>query len=390
MKIKKNQIAFYAAYCLFFVSLFVRDIGGEGFIVNSSRYIRFLSYGIIAIQLIAATKFNAKRLFRIFALLLATTIYGLYTGDLYWSILLLFIVSSRDIEEESILSISFRILIIGTIIVVAFGFIGILPDIINSEGSSSIVLTRHSLGFYHSNVLPLIVLYMEIYYIILHKNRPRFAIIVCFVALSILAFLLCGSRNAFYLSILLSIMVLCKRLLQNRKSILSILYIVSKCSVLVLSVFSIAMMFLVIQGGVWDKIDTIFSGRFRLGLFKMGRVGLHFINFMPNSDFFSDSITYVTGRVLDTVVLDNGYLYITLRYGIIALLFYFAVSILLANKAKGTYCFLVTLIILFIANFIDNDLVDYSFLPLIVFAFSRYRGNDLLELFESINGKRSK
>ena len=69
-------------------------------------------------------------------------------------------------------------------------------------------------------------------------------------------------------------------------------------------------------------------------------------------------------------MLDNGYLYVIFRYGILIILFYFMVAFLLSEKVKENINLLITLCVVFFANFVDNDLVDYSFLPFILWAFN--------------------
>lgn len=71
----------------------------------------------------------------------------------------------------------------------------------------------------------------------------------------------------------------------------------------------------------------------------MRRIGFHFINVMSNENFINDNITYANGQDLSTVVLDNGYLYIILRYGILVLFFYFFIAYLLAKKIKEIYVY---------------------------------------------------
>lgn len=136
---------------------------------------------------------------------------------------------------------------------------------------------------------------------------------------------------------------------------------------------------LLLKGGIWNTIDDFFSGRFRLAIFKMRRIGLHLINIMSNESFVNDNITYVDGKNMSSIVLDNGYLYVLLRYGILILLIYFFIAYCLAKKNKGNACVLGALIAVFIANFVDNDLVDYSFFPFILWAF-----NGFLELIVSL------
>ena len=154
-----------------------------------------------------------------------------------------------------------------------------------------------------------------------------------------------------------------------------------------MSIFSFSMMFLLLKGGIWNTIDVFFSGRFRLAIFKMRRIGLHLINIMSNESFVNDNITYVNGKDLSTIALDNGYLYIILRYGILFLFVYFLIAYRLAKKSKENICVLGALIAVFIANFIDNYLVDYSFLPFIIWAFNDFRADAIIKnVKEKVDG----
>ena len=67
-----------------------------------------------------------------------------------------------------------------------------------------------------------------------------------------------------------------------------------------------------------------------------------------------------------------------LRYGFLVLAFYFIVAFLLADKNKRNGCVLYAIIIVFIINFVDNDLVDYSFLPFILWAFNDWKTNRIV------------
>ena len=187
----------------------------------------------------------------------------------------------------------------------------------------------------------------------------------------------CRSRNAIIISLLLSVFVILAKKKENGEN--KVLYHATVLSIPVMSIFSFSMMFLLLRGGIWNTIDTFFSGRFRLAIFKMRRIGFHFINVMSNENFINDNITYANGQDLSTVVLDNGYLYIILRYGILVLFFYFFIAYLLAKKNKRNICILGTIVMVFIANFVDNDLVDYSFLPFILWAFNDFGTNNVIK-----------
>lgn len=370
MRIKHRELCVYLSYICLYVSLFMGDIYQSGMVSYISMVMRFVSYGLIVLSTFQF-KLRGKD-YLVFALIMMLTlIYGLTTRDFYWSVLALLIYNSKKIMVNNIFKISFAIIVCGSAVVILLCAIGVLPDVITARNSLiTSDYSRHSLGFYHSNVLPLLVLYMEVYYVILKKDKLKLKVIFAFLLFSILLNLICNSRNAFILSCMLFLLVLFEKYKKKKKILMGVMYKISTYSVPVIAGFSYAMMFLLLRGGIWNTIDTFFSGRFRLAIFKMRRIGLHLINIMSNEAFASDNITYVNGTMLHTVQLDNGYLYIFLRYGILMVFFYILVANLLSKKAKGNFGLLGVLFIVFFANFVDNDLVDYSFLPFILWAFN--------------------
>ena len=273
---------------------------------------------------------------------------------------------------------SLRIIVLGIISVLVLCVVGVLPDVLTSRNTvEQINYNRHSLGFYHSNVLPLLIFYLEVYYICITKERARNKVIVFFMSIAIVVNFFCHSRNALILSVSLSMFIFIAK--KKKKHAYRALYRATIFSIPCMSIFSFAMMFLLLKGGIWNTIDSFFSGRFRLAIFKMRRIEIHLINIMSNEFFSRDNIVYVNGQDISTIALDNGYLYIILRYGILILLFYFVIAYLLARKNKESACVLGTLIAVFIANFVDNDLVDYSFLPFILWAFNDWKTNRVIK-----------
>nr|WP_243176689.1 hypothetical protein [Blautia segnis] len=309
---------------------------------------------------------------------MVTLLYGVKTGDLYWSVLILLIYNSKKINIERVYKTSSRIIVIGIISVLILCMFGVLPDILTSRNTvEQINYNRHSFGFYHSNVLPLLIFYLEVYYICIAKEKIRNNVIVFFMLLAGVINTFCHSRNALILSLALSLFVIFVK--KMKKGEYKILYQTTVLSIPCMSIFSFSMLFLLLKGGIWNTIDTFFSGRFRLAIFKMRRIGLHLINIMSNESFVSDNITYVNGKDISSIVLDNGYLYVILRYGILIILVYFLIAYCLAKKNKGNACVLGTIIAVFIANFVDNDLVDYSFLPFILWAFNNFKTDGLIK-----------
>ena len=192
-----------------------------------------------------------------------TLLYAMKTEDLYWSILILLIYNSKKINIESVYRISLRIIIIGIISVLFLCLIGILPDILTSRDTlEQIDYNRHSLGFYHSNVFPLLIFYLEVYYICIVKEKVRDSVIVLFMIFAVIVNVFCRSRNAIIISLLLSVFVILAKKKENGEN--KLLYHATVLSIPVMSIFSFSMMFLLLRGGIWNTIDTFFSGRFRL------------------------------------------------------------------------------------------------------------------------------
>lgn len=372
MKVKKTEVFFYLSFICLYISLFLGDIYPINIITTLARILRVAAYVTIALQ-VSYYKLSIKGWVKFVAIFVVTLIYGMITRDLYWSILVIYVYASKNIQQDRILRTSMHLLLACTIGSLLLCSVGILPDVMTARNTDFVdTFVRHSFGFYHSNVLPLITFYFELYYIFLKKEKTNSAIVLMFFLDQILLFILCNSRNSFYLSIILTGLILFEKNVGIKKIFRKIFYLCVKYTLPVLSGFSFTMMFLLLKGGIWNTVDTIFSGRFRLAIFKMRRVGLHLINIMSNEDFLSDNIIFVNGKLLDTVVLDNGYLYIILRYGVLAILFYFVVSFLLTQKAQNNVYALIVLLLVFLANFIDNDLVDYSFLPFVLIAFDNF------------------
>ena len=90
----------------------------------------------------------------------------------------------------------------------------------------------------------------------------------------------------------------------------------------------------------------------------MNRVGLKIINLMHNNEFYGN----------DSFVVDNGYLFIALRFGLIILIGLFVISFLLQKRYKNDLFVESCLIAVFVLAFIDNDFLSYGFLPILIAA----------------------
>lgn len=214
-KIKKNEILFYLSYIILYISLFIGDVYNIGGLDILARYLRICSYILIAISCFNL-RFVKKEFLQMMVIFMITLLYAMKTEDLYWSILILLIYNSKKINIESVYRISLRIIIIGIISVLFLCLIGILPDILTSRDTlEQIDYNRHSLGFYHSNVFPLLIFYLEVYYICIVKEKVRDSVIVLFMIFAVIVNVFCRSRNAIIISLLLSVFVILAKKKEN-------------------------------------------------------------------------------------------------------------------------------------------------------------------------------
>ena len=124
------------------------------------------------------------------------------------------IFGSKDSSEEHLRDISLKILVIGTALVVFACFVGIIPDIMTAKAFSN-ELTRHSYGFYHSNILPNNLLMIEILMAWKYKEKISGFFIMFFLILHFIVYVLSTSRMCLLVGVALTVILLVFKL--NRK-----------------------------------------------------------------------------------------------------------------------------------------------------------------------------
>lgn len=356
-----GETFFYFGYICLFLALFTGDIVHEILIFQSlGQYLRLLAYVLLLVSALFARKIVTIKEIVVVSVCLCLSIYVLLkTKDAYFCILTILVYSTQNIDPRKILKISFILLTVCTVLVVSACFLGFLPNVITKRGVLD-VNPRFAYGFYHSDVLPLELFYFTSYLVLLEKKKTNIFLLILITFLNLIIFKLCNSRNSFILIMLIVIFTFLLKFKSPSKRFINYFYRITKYIMLILSFFSLWMTQQLLKGGIYDTIDSLFSGRFRAGIFKIRDLGLTLINLQTQANFEADNI-----------VLDNGYLYIAIRYGIIFLILLAIWDFYFSNKAKNNIWGLMIFCFVAIANMVDNDLVDYSCLPLILIAFSK-------------------
>ena len=351
---KISNFLFLISYVLFVFSLFNRDVSDINVFYSFTIFAKYISLVLLLIGILLGT-YTRKEILRFIFLLCIDLILLIKSGVLVFIIISLFAFHSTKIKDDKIIKLAYYTLLIFTAITFLLLSLGIFKDGLTSRWVAD--SERHTLGFYHSNVLPLIYAYLVGYGLssgIYKKNHYMFLIIMNFMI-----YYLCGSRNVLVATlILIGSKWFVDSFLQKskfKKIINNILCVFAKIIIPFLSMISLIVPLLMDHIVFFQKLDFILSYRFT-AIYKIIQTGgIHLITQMTNEMYFDNKI-----------VIDNGYAFLAIRYGIVMLIFLSVIIYCIANKYRDNTFVLILVIIVACINFIDNDIIDYSCLPYLI------------------------
>lgn len=357
LTLRMNKFFFWG-YVLYFLALFLPDLA----IVNIESHpiikiLKYISYVYFFLSILGKG-YNWKKLEIYTVAFVFSALYFVATRDFYYTSLVLVVLAATKEDPKEIIRLNYILLLVCASFTMVFMLVGILPNSVHLKMNG---LKRMGLGYYHSNVFPLVVFYLLSYRIILKKFLSGLEIFL-FSLISITSYYFCFSRSGLVGSILLIVWCIGAKVYHAKKDTdwqpSKVVTIAFRYSILIVTTFSMVMMLLQ-KKGIYSiyVINQMFSGRFALAYHKMNDIGLHFINLMKGDQFLDSEY-----------VLDSGYLYVVLRYGILFILFYCIIQYLINKKYSNAVSavFFVTTI----TNLIDNDLFSYGFFPFILIAFN--------------------
>lgn len=348
--IKKDKLVsvFYLGYILYFTALYFDDLSVSFGPVG--KLLKYVSYAVMLVS-VTGKHINTKRAVKALFLMVTLTLFAAFTRDLYYLFFGLIILSSKYYDIEKIFKISFILLLVLASLTVAMSLVGILPNVNTGNANFS---QRYGFGFYHSNVLPMVLYYLMAYRMVIKSYSIKPAEIFIWCAAAVAVFTQCRSRNGF-------ITVACLALgyfIYRKRTSYKLLYFAAKFSTAVIS--TLLLIFSLMQGLYLKSmyiINRFFTGRLAMAYHQMKVTGLHFINLRSKYDYGDEKY-----------VLDSGYLYTIIHYGILFVFLYFVFQYCCAKNNKYNAIVLVVILVNVLANTIDNDLYSYNMLPFLLFA----------------------
>ena len=353
-KINKINLLFSISYVLFVFSLFNRDVSNIDVLYPLTIPAKYIALAILTAGIMFRV-YTKKQIQVVIILLCADLLVLMKSGALIFILISLFAFFANKLDDKDILKVAYFTLLLFTLCVFIISIVGIYNDEITKRWIDS--ATRHSLGFYHSNVLPLIYSYLVGYGLLTGIFKKKHYIILLTIDLVIYYF--CGSRNSLFTAFLL---VLGKWFIDSvieigkfKKIINRLVGFGAKLIVPLLAVFSIFIPLMLDKVPAFRTLDYMLSYRFTYIASMIQNMGISLIPKMTNKTYFGNEI-----------VIDNGYAFLIIRYGVLMIIFLSILIYCVAKKYKNNTFVLFLIIVVACSNLIDNDLIDYSVLPYLI------------------------
>lgn len=361
-----SKFIFSISYIIFFVSLFLDDMA---FNMETSIFVKSLKViTVFCLLACSVSKTWEKKSFIEYMIgILIGLIILFCTGDFFFLIIILLGFNSIDITDNAIFRLAFHCCFIMLIISQLLYQIGILSDIISYRTDFNIE-ARHSFGFSHSTVFPLIVLYMFVYYIAEKKEKSKYIVIAFFMIIEFILYQFCMSRNALVGCFLVSIGVLMIKNKYIKSRIRKRIQTIARWIPLMGICFSILPGYFRYKEFItpfWNVYDTIFTNRSLLLASAIDGYGIHIINTMSYLEYSNLGVN-VDSYVHYGLVLDSAYTYVLIRYGVLTLIFLYNILLAFYKKEKENEYMCILYIVIILINMTDNDIMSYGCLPILL------------------------
>lgn len=345
-----NTILYYLAYAL---AIFAWLFTNVDFVSNYLGKILNVSYIILIINFaLVLREFTWRSLFIIITSIITTFISWQVSETSTIAILLLFIISAKNIKFDSIVKYDLYLKIIFGLIIITLYFKGATTNYIMYRSDGTI---RSSMGFSHPNAFGTYVFSLgaDIFYI--NRNKFKIRHFILFALLAVIVDYFSDSRTS-VISLIIMIVagILFKlngeKVMKNKlicKIIPSIFIIFTVLSLILCYFYKV-------ENPFAYRLDELFSGRIRLAVDFLENYNITlFGNKIEIVNTYYASLTGVRAKVLD-----NAYIKFLLQYGIVTYLVFalFVYSALQRAIYKKDYIYIVIFCIYIFMGLMSNIL----------------------------------
>lgn len=310
----------FGIWCVFDIFLrtaFEDKINGylEGTILSQNadidRYIDVAVLVILMILIVFLQRYTKNDLIILTLITLPIIIATLNSDNNHMISMILFVIGAKYADMEKIIRMYFGVLMIAIPIVIIFCIIGILPDYTMHRGGQ----IRHALGFEHPNRLGMRVFQLITCFCYVKKNDDsRWFKYITMLFAAWFVYKIPNSQTA-YIGILILFMTIVIGDFYDRHGISKkrIMIIMSAASAIIVNMSVAASFFNPKANHMYNRIDKLMSNRFSFGYRMFKRYGITLWG--QNVQTLVKDSRYV--GVYRQWYLDNAYLSILLRFGIV-------------------------------------------------------------------------
>ena len=258
MNIKRKNQMFILCYVSFMIALFLEDMAFK--MGNIALIVKAIKAVVMVLLVLSAVGKSWKK--KEFGWVVFGVLCGaltlLLTGDFFWLIVILIAYVFYDVGEKIIYNVSLQTIVGMTSLTLVLYALGILSDCLTYRTDFS-TEARHTLGFVHSACLPLIVFYMMTYCISINRDKRKIGVLAF---IGIVLYIICKSRNAMVITVVLLMLVLLLRNERIKNKIKKPFNLICRWIVFACMVFSILPGYLRYKGillNYWYMADLLAS-----------------------------------------------------------------------------------------------------------------------------------
>ena len=217
---------------------------------------------------------------------------------------------------------------------------------------------RYALGFGHPNTLSIYVLSICTDIAYLFYGKSKFKMIILFTVIALIINEICRSRGPVICIFLLIILLIIYPKLKDNAIVNKV--ITWLFPMLMICSYIFALIFSKYDSALLTKLDELFSSRITLmGIFAKS---------YPLTLFGNLFVDYATGTTGTSYVLDNAYMSLLIKFGIlVSLLFIVMIPKTIKNmQRKGDYAMIICLIVYMFLGLMENGFYVLFYNPFLL------------------------
>lgn len=312
---------------------------------------------LLAVQIVFCQTYKKREMIVIAAVSVPFLITAAYAGSYTLLSAWLFIVAAKNTDFDKLVSVIYQLLFFMIPMVILLCLCGVIGDNTKIRDGAS----RYSLGFMHPNQLGVRLLLFVICHLYLHRNRLKSIDYGIAFATALFIYLVPNSQSSCMCLLILIVLLLFYQICRKYNEILSAfqgkLLLILAAAVnggsILLSCFDVKQNEILWQFNVW------MSARFSEGYKTLKVYGVPLWG-QPVYVFEEERIRMGMTDGAGKLLLDNAYMLLLIKYGILSYLIFSAAYLLLMNyyRIKKQYVIMIILFVYAVYGIMENGLVQ--------------------------------